>query len=338
MEELSRLLLGDVFSQKRIGAKKSEFRPLSLEMISEYAADLKLSAESYFHLSTPSATKYSDEEKMWLERIGRLRGYAPSSLLLCVYSKKISAKERVSYLQAFERFQFAMTFGGATHSMRLRHSMGSDWIQDITTDKLKVSELTTIFDNIVSETFKETSLVDLLTDWVRAGPSYYGWRSLKYFLFEYECSLMDRSKTNREKLSWTSFAKEDFGFDYETIEHIYPQKGRDEYWRERFEKFTTAQRRALRNSLGNLVALSRPRNSSLSNKAFPTKRDEPNLGYRVGSYSEIEVASYSDWDSRSILKRGCDMLDFLQKRWRFSVGDHDSQKKALGLQFLASNA
>jgi hypothetical protein len=169
---------------------------------------------------------------------------------------------------------------------------------------------------------------------------YYGWRAIRYFLFEYEQSLKRKSKSNRDKLEWSDFVSEDYGGDYVTVEHVFPQRPKDPYWDKHFKGFSPRQRIALRNSLGNLLALSRPKNASLSNKPFPEKRDgdSESPGYRHGSYSEIEVTSLQDWTPQEILKRGMRMLEFLEKRWDVTLGDAAAKTRMLGLEFMAPKA
>lgn len=147
---------------------------------------------------------------------------------------------------------------------------------------------------------------------------------------------MRSSKSSREKIDWATFSEEDYENEYETIEHIYPQRAKDKYWTDRFSSFNTTQKRLLRNSLGNLLALARPKNSSLGNKPFPEKLGSENnkVGYRYGSYSENEVALKSEWNADEILKRGLELLDFMEKRWKFSIGDTNQKTRALGLAFM----
>jgi hypothetical protein len=169
-----------------------------------------------------------------------------------------------------------------------------------------------------------------------AQEGYYGWRGIRYFLFEYEQLLKSKSKSSRDKLNWDDFISEKYEVDYVTVEHVFPQKANDDYWNEHFQGFSAAKRKSLRNSLGNLLALSRAKNSSLGNRPFPLKRDgsEGSPGYRNGSYSEIEVADSTDWTPQEILKRGHKMLDFLEKRWRIKLGGPIEKAKILGLDFL----
>ena len=166
--------------------------------------------------------------------------------------------------------------------------------------------------------------------------SYYGWTGLKYFLFEYEQHLKAKSRSSRDKLIWEDFTREDFEKDYGTIEHIYPQKPKDPYWSSHFGKLATRERNAVRNSLGNLLALSRPKNSALGNMPFPKKRDGDLVGggYRVGSYSEIEVAEQKDWTPSSVLERGVRLLDFMETRWGIRLGTRAQKIASLRLSFL----
>lgn len=178
-------------------------------------------------------------------------------------------------------------------------------------------------------------LSDVFSRWT-GDRGYYPWRGLKYFLFEYEQHLKGKSKSNREKLSWDNFIKKDFGSDYRTIRHIYPQKAKDSYWKERFNDYSVKHRNALRHSLGNLLAVSHPKNSSLSNLPFPVKRDGRNKipGYRQGSYSEIEVAREDDWTPEKILLRGLKLLNFMESRWKLQLGDIRSKMSLLRLDFM----
>jgi hypothetical protein len=93
----------------------------------------------------------------------------------------------------------------------------------------------------------------------------------------------------------------------------------------------------LRDSLGNLLPLSKPKNSSLSNKPFPDKVDgkpESTIGYRFGCYAENEVAKDKEWTPDHILQRGLRMLTFMERRWNFEIGNENKKKMMLGLDFM----
>ena len=149
-----------------------------------------------------------------------------------------------------------------------------------------------------------------------AESGYYEWQDVKYFMFEYECHLKEKAKRKSDKIEWDAFIDGEFNEDHDSIEHVLPQTASNEFWKSRFSKFNKSQQKRLTNSLGNLVATSKPRNSSLQNKSFPEKvgSKETKTGYRFGSYSEIEIAAFEDWNAESILNRGLTLLDFLEQR------------------------
>jgi len=173
---------------------------------------------------------------------------------------------------------------------------------------------------VVEELFKSSDIS-------KAG--FYGWSGLKYFLYEYELSLQgDRDN----KVSWDSFNRTD------TIEHIYPQKPDDEYWRTRFNR-SENECNLLLNNLGNLLLLSRKQNSRSKNYGFDKKRrfsrdGKPESGYFNGSYSEIEVSKESDWNEKSILTRGIKMLTFMEKRWDLKFKNREHMVGTLLLGFI----
>jgi len=143
--------------------------------------------------------------------------------------------------------------------------------------------------------------------------------------------------TSREKfvaINWPDFLEE--RDDYHTIGHIYPQNAKHEYWKLHFNSWSSRQNSALCNSLGNLVPLSKPKNSSLSNRSFPEKRDGRNsaISFQFGSYAEIEISKMKDWTPKSILERGLRLLEFMETRWQIDLGDRSQKIKILGLTFM----
>jgi hypothetical protein len=100
--------------------------------------------------------------------------------------------------------------------------------------------------------------------------------------------------------------------------------------------YTDRERSALRHSLGNLVPLSKAKNSSFQNQCFADKveRAGSTVGFRYGSYSENEVALSPEWTAREIFIRGMRLLDFLEVRWRVSFGSVRAKATLLGLVFV----
>lgn len=339
LEYFNRFLLNDLFTPKRLSnstSKSSDYPALTRQFIHDYARNLKTAVEMYFKLSTPAQSSFTDSEKLHLERIGRLRGYSPSSFMVAFFMKESDSKKRQVLLEKYERMLFCQSLTTRASYQYGRRIQTPDYYLDFISGRTSTADLITQFQNVVSETFNETSASEVIHEWVKNGPSYYGWRSIKYFLYEYEVEVKQRTKADRDKLDWAIFMTESYSDDYETIEHIYPQTARHKYWTERFSKFSSTQKRLLRNSLGNLLPLAKPRNSSLGNKSFPEKLGDENTmtGYRYGSYAEIEVAQLSEWGPIQIQNRGIKLLEFLERRWQISIGDESQKIRALGLDFL----
>ena len=165
---------------------------------------------------------------------------------------------------------------------------------------------------------------------------FYEWLGIKYFLYEYELSLKESSKTFRDKIKWEDYSTED-SRDYITIEHIYPQRPKLDCWTSKYNtKYTDKERTALRHSLGNLVPLSKPKNSSFSNKCFTEKKrgNDSCVGFAYGSFSENEIAEYADWTATEIMKRGLKLLRFMEARWDLDFGTIEEKLKFLNLEFV----
>jgi hypothetical protein len=162
---------------------------------------------------------------------------------------------------------------------------------------------------------------------------FYSWKGLRYFLFEYEQHLKASVGMGGSKLNWDEFnsAKK----DHVTIEHIFPATPTVGDWPQ-FELLSSLEQAKLRNSLGNLLALSQSRNSSASNRPFAKKKQDDNgvKGYFTGSYSEIAVAQFGDWTPETVLQRGLSMVDFIETRWNISLGTRADKLQLLNLEFL----
>ena len=157
---------------------------------------------------------------------------------------------------------------------------------------------------------------------------FYSWSGLRYFLYEYELYLQDNANT---KVTWEDFNKRK---KEETIEHIYPQSATDIYWKKRFGNLKPTEKRLYLNSLGNLLLLSRSKNSKLQNYDFDKKKclqskDGKDIGYYNGSYSEIEVSKRAEWTTKEIIGRGLSMLQFMEERWNFKFKDWGLEKEEI---------
>lgn len=315
---------------------------LTIENLYSYTESLQESVEIWFDLFNPFLSKLPEDEKIWLDKIQRLNSTLFHPLILVFYIKVKDSNLRIDFLKAIEKSLFLMgimyyfpisfiTKFNSANSLVL--FLGNQLSKSEIDANEVIRQLNLVFSDIKKDYISPKFLKDFFKD-----RGFYDWKLIRYFLFEYNLSLQDSSKTSRSKIFWSEFIEE--YDDFITIEHIYPQKPPKGQWTD-FSKFTPAQKKVLRNSLGNLLPLSRPKNSSLSNKAFLSKvkgKDGTNIGYQYGCYAENEIAHLTQWTSAEILERGTKLLTFMEKRWSIKLGSKEEKTSILGLEFLNKNS
>lgn len=331
-------LLEEIFTQGNLCQKHDDqSKNLSLNYvvdissIHKYVENLKDSVELWFDIFNPALSAYSEDEKVWLDRLNRINGMAAAPLILAFYEKEKNPGNRVVMLRTLERtiflFQLWGPYGGLGDYFI---HLALELIQSKTTVERVVKQV----ENAIPVHGRDGHLVGTIRNWTRRPGGFYEWPGIRYFLYEYEQFLRAKTKADRNKIAWDDLI--DPPADHVTVEHIYPQIAKDPYWVARFGNFSAREKTALRNSLGNLLPLSRPKNSSLQNKSFDLKKSEKDkfVGFLYGSLSENEVATLDSWDAQAILERGLKLLAFAKLRWSIELGDVSKQYHALGLEFL----
>lgn len=304
--------------------------------ISKYVNSLKALAEHwYFSFFPYDSNTISDGEKVWIDKLNRVDiGYfRPLVVAVLATANRASAKERVKLLQAIERFIFlSFRIGGFNASYK-----SSDYYnkaKGILNGNIELSAVTDDLNNTVNSdmTLLVANFINHTDRRFESGDGFYGWRYLKYFLYEYEDELATRN--NLQKVDWNMFTKVEK--DKVTIEHILPQTPTKWYWRNQFRQYTDNEIKQLAASLGNLLPLAQSINSSLQNDSFYDKKNPSSSGrrgYINGSHSEIEVAAEQDWNPRNILNRGLSLLNFMETRWGVALSD-DQKKRLLHIDFV----
>lgn len=281
---------------------------------------LQKCVKTWFYMENVEKSPYSEEIKIWIVRMHRLgwRGFQPLTMgiLTRLEANQEDFNTVLEYMKVMERFCFMANnisalrtdaknsiIYGFANSYR-KHKKEEKHLKDIIRG---IKDLTN--DNIKVNLFENNMRYSLNKD-----TGFFGWTGLRYFLYEYEQYLQEEAK-GVSKVSWQDIT-------YDTIEHIYPQTATDDYWTSRFDGESSA---FYLNSLGNLLLLSRAKNSKLGNADFETKKKRTDSsGYFNGSYSEIEVAQYPEWTKETIIERGKKMLAFMQQRWNFTIENPDS--------------
>lgn len=325
--------------------KKTQSK-LTIEDISDYSKSIQEASSKWFLTFNPNWQNIdiNTEEKKWLDCLNRIGiGYFRPLVMSAYMKQDIKSEDRIELLKNIERFIFI-----AFRLSQIKGNYGSSEFYNASRDlyysKKNIKEVIDILNErllpIFNEdgTFKLNSFNDFILNKFKYGrkDGFYGWQGLKYFLFEYEKYLFSKSKNITEKIIWDEFRKKE-GEKELSIEHIFPQNPNKECWKQIFSGYSIDNLNALTHSLGNLLALSTPKNSSLQNDCYETKRSNKNTtsGYFNGSYSENEVAEkYTQWTPESIKQRGLDLLNFMEKRWNLSLGDENTKIKLLNLEFM----
>jgi uncharacterized protein with ParB-like and HNH nuclease domain len=288
--------------------------------ISDYVNSLKVLAEYWYYSFFPYDSKtLSDREKVQVDKLNRVGiGYfRPLVVSILATSTPTSENDRVELLQTIERFIFLSFRIGGFNSSYLSSDYNNK-AREIIKKTIKIKNITKGLNDTIKADLKSivASFISRTSRRFDSGEGFYGWRDLRYFLFEYEYKLS--IKNSLEKVDWNMFTKVEK--DKVTIEHILPQTATKWYWKNQFRQYSDTEIKLLSASLGNLLPLSQSINSSLQNDGFYDKKKvstSGRRGYMNGSHSEIEVALEEDWTARNILNRGLKLLGFMEERWSF---------------------
>lgn len=309
-------LLNEKFTAKNINSNT-----LTEKDIFDYIRSLQ---ESITQWAKIIKAEHEDEDvKLWLDKLNRLHWRSFRPLAMAVLLKEKDSNKIVEFLKACEKFNFLIieiserysnVNNSSFYALTKNYYKGDKGLEDVIAEieKYIYDEKEGLLDvkrfcNTIEKNYEKEE-------------GFYSWKGLKYFLYEYELFLQEKAKSPKLLLDYEMYSAKNSG-DI-TIEHIFPQSPNDNYWKKNFK---TEDSSIYLNSLGNLLLLSREKNSSLSNNSFEEKKNGE-LSYTTGSQSEIEVARYSDWTKETIVERGKKMLGFLQERWNVTLNEEQIEK------------
>lgn len=323
--QYSDFLLDDYFT-----AQNANDGNLSIKDIKEYVENIGRSVKEWFKIKNPEYAytlenfNLSKDISEWLSKLNRLEFAAFSPCIMAILQKNHNAENVLETLKYMERYIFLVlkvTSRKSNAGKNFFYTKANEiWIDKVTLPEFQSHILSRI---TVGHDYSLKEFHDKIVKLFEEKKGFYDWSSIKYFLFEYELSLELKSGED-SKVTWKSFNRDN------TIEHIYPQQPKEEYWTQRFSELTDIEKGLLENNLGNLLLLKGKKNIVLSNRNFDFKRDK----YAEGSYSQIEVSKYKEWTPKEILERGLKMLEFLEERWKSPINDQNFRKKVLCLPFL----
>ncbi|MCE5280362.1 MAG: DUF262 domain-containing protein [Planctomycetaceae bacterium] len=323
---------GDITEPLR---ETAELRPTEIR---DYVLSLKQSSLYWFASFYPElAGNLSAQETTWLQRLTRVgMGYF-RPLVMAVLKNIPDEAARIGLFKRIERFIFIVFRMTVTRS-NYRSSEFYNFARAVDRGEATLSEIAEQLDQRMLFAFDDEghfrlgSLYNVLEKKFANGDGFYGWSGLRYFLYEYELSLLSRSR--QKKVDWSDLLKSNK--DTISIEHIYPQTTTED-WAEQFQGLDEIAQSAYKCSLGNLLLLSSAINSSLQNDSFEEKKrpqfhtdgSKARNGYADGSHSEIEVAAEAIWGPAQICARGMKLLSFMEKRWMLPLPGETQRWKML---------
>lgn len=308
---------------------------LSPKEIFDYVNSLKDLAkywyDSFFPYESPLLT---DEEKVWVDRLNRIgisnfRPLVASVISLC---HTTTPAQRIAVYAAVERFIF-VCFRLGNYNTSYYSSEYYRVARQMAKGTADIDALAQDLNRVVDENipYAVPAFVTRMEKRFNSGDGYYGWNTLRYFMYEYEYKLA--MANGIKKISWEMFSKAEK--DKVSIEHILPQTPTKLYWRNMFRQFNDDEIARLTGALGNLLPLSQSINSSLQNDSFDDKKTSTKgrRGYQNGSHSEIEVAVLPDWTAACIFERTLQLLAFMSERWGIALTDEQIEKLS-GIAFV----
>ncbi len=336
-DDYIKFLLDEKFTARNVTHPKNEDMRVTIEEVEEYVTNLQKAIKPWFYMHNPyiPLPGFDDEEnKLLLERLDRLSFRSFKPLILAAYCSDQSFEEIDKLLLAAERYNFTLF----TLSQRRANTGDTKFFgmaRDLLRGEIDIDGIIQTINEWVEFYYSAPNFERHIKERYETGnDGFYSWDGVRYFLYEYEGYLRQRGKQSMEKISWKTLtsAKK----DHVTVEHIFPQT-ETEYWAGVFSEYDLKQKEYLTHSLGNLLPLSRSKNSSLQNDPFEQKKNNGNgVGYYNGSASENEIAQLDAWTSHEICCRGLELLNFMESRWDIILGDDDFKKTILCLEFVDS--
>ncbi len=310
--------------------------------IRDYVKSLKVSAVHWFNSFYPDlAQDLSNKEKRWITKLNRVGMVYFRPLVMAILKNEQDEAKRIHIFKKIERYIF-IVFRMTSARANYGSSEFYNYARDVDRGQLKIADLVKRLEQRISYTFnndgtfRNNEFYNIMLKKFESGSGYYGWSGLRYFLYEYELSLLAESR--QKKVSWSDLLKTPK--DKISIEHIFPQTP-PRSWLNEFRGVGAEERKNYTATLGNLLLLSMSINSSLQNDFFIDKKQikinasgqKVRNGYSDGSHSEIEVSQQTTWGPKQIYERGIKLLSFMEKRWDFKFKNNDEKMELLFIDY-----
>jgi hypothetical protein len=317
---------------------------LSPVEIRHFVGSLRESAVHWFTSFFPEkVVGLTSDEVLWIDRLNRIGIAYFRPLCMAILKNEKDPAKRVAIFRQIERYIF-IVFRMSNYQANYKSSEFYNLARQLDQGHKSLNDIFQKLEENMAFSFTDqnvlvpTDFYNVLQKKFKQAEGYYSWAGIRYFLFEYELSLLSESRL--KKVSWTELLKSEK--DKISIEHIYPQT-EDHGWAETFSGLSEQERKIYRSNLGNLLLLSMSVNASLQNDSFNDKKSAKidsqgskiRNGYNDGSHSETEVSLQSEWGPQQIEERSLKLLEFMEKRWGFRFRSDEEKRRFLFLDFEA---
>ena len=186
--------------------------------------------------------------------------------------------------------------------------------------------LNTEFKTIIEEKLDLESIADGFKNYYISGKGaagFYKWKSIKYFLYEYDKQLRRRNCC-------------DIPYEDIEVEHIIPQNL--DNWN--INPDNRISRNVMINTLGNLTILNNSKNSSISNSDWENKRVAYNTDSTKSEREILQIANNNEWNLHCIGERGDNMFRFLEeiiKQYGNGVGGNNWEQVKTKILYYDGN-
>ena len=294
---------------------------LLVSEVSAYVDSLRRAARSYADTLRPDVQSFAEfgtlagrarTIHLRLSRAGTVAAFQP----LIIAMREVAPSRGDAYVEVLDLcLRYAVrTYLIAGYRADAGHTRLYRLANDVHTGHVPVEEVAPALRRLVhdygSDEVVRKRLTD--TDW-----NWYQWSGLRFFLYEYETSLLKGAE-----------AEVDYGYFEKakrerTVEHVLPQTAVSPYWTTQFDR---GARESLTHTLGNLLLTLD--NSSYSNKDFPDKRGAAGPGERARRCyaqaplrQEQELASLDDWGPQDVVDRQRRLAEWALDWWAVELPD-----------------
>ncbi len=299
---------------------------LTYEYIDRYIDSMAKGARMWFCMYNPSHLHAreilgSAELLIWLRKQNRVGFKAFAPLILAAFVKEEDRSNLLSLIKLTEAYVFLIfDVSGRRSNTGTYHF--SAMASQLYSGELSLSQILDDIrlwiygDDSVHGYFETNNFYTYLRElFVRdATNGYYDWKSLRYFLYEYEIYLNQNSDEGRD---WNKLRH---------INYILPKRPVLSCWKSKLAGYNNSEKKYLSGSLGNFV-LSESAKKEDVEECF----EDQMARFSNGSRMEQSITRYGDWGLEEIAERGLMLLSFLEERWDVDLGGEEEKTKLLFL-------